>query len=689
MSAPKLQGRASQVDSLSRCFLQVLLVTSNKKRLIPAIALVWVLPALSLAQTKSDLSQLELEDLVQVKVVSASRHPEDLRNVAAAMMVISREDIDRSGAQSIPELLRLVPGFHVAELSSSRWSVSARGFPGRFSNKLLVLVDGRSVYSPVFAGVYWEAMDIDLSDIERIEVIRGPGGSLWGSNAVNGVVNILTRKPTGVELGRLAIGGGDLLRSKISFSRELPVGSSALRVYGRMRELGGLLSPVLATGDAVENLRSGHIGFRLDRESGGSSLSIQGKLQSSAISQMNLDPISTEPYVSKRSGVVHHDIGVLSVHRTDNSPKVSRHISLDFESQNLEDLKLNVRSQSWTAGIQQTHAVGRADLSLGADLRSIRLKTAASPMVSMGTPDRNLQYISAYATLAYRPSDSTSVTAGLKAERNTFTGWELQPNLRVSHRLSNATTVWGALTRAVRTPSLADTDASIVTAGGTNEGLPYLAILYGNPDFKSESVAAKELGIRTSLSERKSLDISIYQNRLTDLRGQDMLTPIIDGDPPALTQPLLITNRFSGTTAGLELAYRERLVNHGVWGLKYQWYSEKLTDRRPGGGPLSTYGEDGRGQTPRHEVGAYVSVNLDDRLRVGATLLFTGGDIANEVKPIWLGSLRFDYAVASDQQFALTISNVLNSRNPQNETDLGDPQGRSRRSIAAFWERRF
>ena len=164
-----------------------------------------------------DLTDLTLEELMSVTVTSASKRTEKLSETAAAMYVITQEDIRRSGANSIPEVLRMVPGMQVARIDGNKWAISARGFNGRFANKLLVLIDGRTVYSPLFSGVYWDAQDVLMEDVQRIEVIRGPGATLWGANAVNGVINIITKSANESQGGMISAGGG---------SKESPFGSA-------------------------------------------------------------------------------------------------------------------------------------------------------------------------------------------------------------------------------------------------------------------------------------------------------------------------------------------------------------------------------------------------------------------------------------------------------------------------------
>jgi len=199
----------------------------TQPKLLVCLLVVCFAPAGRAAQQPRDLTEISLEELMNIEVVSVSRKQQRLSEVPAAVYVITQEDIRRSGATSIPEVLRMAPGVQVARIDSSLWAITARGFNGRFANKLLVLMDGRSVYSPVFSGVYWEVQDTLLEDIDRIEVIRGPGATMWGANAVNGVINIITKAAAQTQGGLVTAGGGNEERGFGGLRYGGPLGSNA------------------------------------------------------------------------------------------------------------------------------------------------------------------------------------------------------------------------------------------------------------------------------------------------------------------------------------------------------------------------------------------------------------------------------------------------------------------------------
>jgi iron complex outermembrane receptor protein len=238
---------------------------SVPSRLLRCLSLAFALGFVASASAESlppEPLDISLEDLLRVEVTSASRKSERLHDVAAAVFVISRDDIERSGATSIPEALRMAPGVDVARLANNRWAVSIRGFNNRFGNKLLVLMDGRSIYSPIFSGVFWENEDTLLEDIDRIEVIRGPGAAMWGANAVNGVINIITRRPRDTQGNLLVAGAGSEERAFASFRHGGQAGDGHYRVWGKAFD-----RDESVTGDGRSGndyWRSGRVGFRGD-----------------------------------------------------------------------------------------------------------------------------------------------------------------------------------------------------------------------------------------------------------------------------------------------------------------------------------------------------------------------------------------------------------------------------------------
>ena len=243
-----------------------------------------------------DLTEFSIEDLMQVKVVSAAKMEQAVQDTAAAVYVITADDIRRSGVTNVMEALRLAPGVEVSRIDSSRWAITIRGFNGRFANKLLVMIDGRTVYNNQFSGVYWEIQDLFLPDIERIEVIRGPGGSLWGANAVNGVINIITKNTKDTQSGLVSLTAGNLERAIAGIRYGGKLGDDAhYRLYGQFTQRGSLVAA--AGGDAGDNWNIGSGGFRLDwTPSARDTVAAQGGYYNGNFNQNYMFPTLIAPY---------------------------------------------------------------------------------------------------------------------------------------------------------------------------------------------------------------------------------------------------------------------------------------------------------------------------------------------------------------------------------------------------------
>jgi len=244
-----------------------------------------------------DVTTLSMEDLMNMQVTSVSKRTQKVADAAAAVFVITQDDIRRSGATSIPEALRLAPGIEVARIDENKWAIASRGFNGRFDNKLLVLIDGRSVYTPLFSGVYWNVQDVLLEDVDRIEVIRGPGATLWGANAVNGVINIITKKAKDTQSALVSTGAGTEERASGSARYGSTIGNTAFRVYGKYFNWGPSQYPSGMTAhDGWDALRGG---FRADwAPAGPNSLTVQGDIYQSKYGETLTVPSLSAPYSS-------------------------------------------------------------------------------------------------------------------------------------------------------------------------------------------------------------------------------------------------------------------------------------------------------------------------------------------------------------------------------------------------------
>jgi iron complex outermembrane receptor protein len=523
-----------------------------------------LLVALSLAisaraqNPPEDLSKLSVEDLMNVQVTSVSKKEQKVSQTAAAIFVITQDDIRRSGANNIPDLLRMVPGVNVAQINSNIWAISVRGFNGEFSNKLLVMLDGRIVYLPTFSGVFWDVLDLPLEDIERIEVIRGPGGATWGANAVDGVINIITRNASETHGGMVVAGAGNLDQGFGTLQYGGTAGKSTdYRVFAKyfnQHDLPGLQGP--NGGDGWHILRGG---FRVDSKlSPKDELSVTGDMYGSrvgdisgAVSSVASPAVQTVfNEANTTGGYVQADWSHRQSERSDTSLQVS------FDRYRRND---GLRETRNTLDLDFSHHfrwASRQDIVWGLGYRYSASSTDGDLFFSLKPPDLNTQLFSAFVQdeVALIP-DRLSLIAGAKIEHNYFTGFGVMPTLRATWALHEHQMVWAAISRALRTPSEIDT-ASQLTVNGfvPPSGPPVLIRIVGNPAFQNETEIAYEAGYRTQLSDRLSLDLTAYYNSYNQLESTEPEPSFLETDPPPphIVMPLNYENLMRGKTHGVE-----------------------------------------------------------------------------------------------------------------------------------------
>ena len=484
-------------------------------------------PAIADEVSTSALKTMSVEDLMNIEVTSVARHPEKLLEAASAIQVITQDDIRRSGATSIPEALRLADNLQVAQKNSHDWAISARGFNTDLANKLLVMIDGRTVYTPLYSGVFWDVQDYLLEDIDRIEVISGPGGALWGANAVNGVINIITKSAKDTQGVYAEAGGGSQPQDFTGVRYGGSLGAdSAYRVYGKYFDRG---AEVLANGDsASDSWRQGRAGFRMDSDATAHDrLTLQGDYYDgreneqtggiAAVSGANLlgrwtRSVSDESDFSLQSYLDQTHLGdpeaPLMVSGMQFSPAGTVYDDLttydvDFQHR----FSLGARNRVvWGLGYRYTHDA-----------------VIEAPSVGFFPAVLAQNLYSAFVQDELALARNLSFTLGTKLEHNDYTGFEFEPDARLSWALNSSQALWAAVSRAVRTPSRIDTDLSEGTP-------PYLVLLKGNPDFTSEALLAYELGYRAQLNSAFTASVSSFYNQYNDLRSTSF-TPAHDFAP--------------------------------------------------------------------------------------------------------------------------------------------------------------
>ncbi len=541
-------------------------VTLNYRagKIVRAVALATILGSASLParaqQESADLTARSLEDLMNIEVTSVSKIKQTLSRTAAAIFVISAEDILRSGARNIPDLLRMVPGMDVAQINASTWAISARGFNGRFSNVLLVLVDGRPVYTQTFGGVFWDVLDLPFVDIERIEVIRGPGGSIWGANAVNGVVNIITKKasetPGGVVLG----GGGNLDQGFGAIQYGGSAGDSTdYRVYTKYFNQDHLPNSASQDGGDGWHLLQG--GFRTDSVlSSKDTLTVEGNVYDAREGIPTTDfpsvtspaPQNIEQLANQTGGFVQ---GVWD-HTLSTDSDTTLRVSYDRYEYN--DI---IREHRSTLGLDFQHHFSRwsrQNIVWGLTYVYSPWNSDGNLTASFVPSKLNTQLFSSFVQdeIAIVP-DRFYLSIGAKLEHNYYTGFDFMPSARVTWALSAHHTLWAAVSQAERTPSAIDASARYTLSAFPGPGgIPVLVTFIGNPQVKDEGLIAYEMGYRTSVRRTLSMDFTAYYNNYSDQYTREPLAPFLDNVPPPthFILPITYENLMHGETEGIEVA---------------------------------------------------------------------------------------------------------------------------------------
>jgi iron complex outermembrane recepter protein len=549
-------------------------VLSNRQRpfhsglLLVQVAMLFLLllPAWPQAAAPG-LTDLSLEDLLNTKVISVSKTEQKMSRTASAIFVITAADIGRSGATNIPDLLRMVPGIDVAQIDANTWAITARGFNGRFSNELLVMVDGRTVYTPTFGGVFWDVLDFPLEDIERIEVIRGPGGTIWGANAVNGVINIITKRAAETKGGMVVAGGGNLDQGFGTVQYGGGLGKRTdYRIFTKYFNQNHLPAPGGAVGvDGWHVLRGG---FRVDsRLSAKDSLMIQGDLYtgreggagSFLPSVTSPGPENIDFEVPLSGGFLHSSWNHFFSARSGTSLQVSfdRYKRNDELAEKRRTINLEFEHHfAWST---------RQEIVWGVNYRNTDSDTLGSLSFSLHPADVNMQLFSLFMQdeIALVP-DKLYLTIGTKLDHNYYTGFNLLPSARVAWTPRPSHMFWAAISRADRTPAETDTARRINFGGFQGPGgTPTLVALVGNPLFDNEGLTAYEAGYRTTPLSNFSIDLAAYYSDYDHQQTTEPATPFFETSPapPHLVLPLTYQNLMHGESHGFEIAVNWKVTD--------------------------------------------------------------------------------------------------------------------------------
>ena len=571
--------------------------------------------AQSTQSTQTDLTSLQIEDLMNVDVTSASKKEQKMSRVPAAIFVITQEDIRRSGATNIPDLLRMVPGLEVAQITPSVWAISARGFNSQYSNKLLVLIDGRTVYTPLFSGVYWDAQDVPLDSIERIEVIRGPGATVWGTNAVNGVINIMTKITRETPGGMATAEGGTLDHGSGMVRYGGRIGArGSYRAFADGFEIGPFLTPDHQ--NAQDDWYRFHGGFRVDEEvSAKDSLTMEGEAVRGNAGEMVTTIVSLQPPVNANLDLRDRFSGwsLLGRWKRVLSPGSETTLQAYFDRSNRGDTTYGYGLNTFDVDFQH-HGVWRRrqDFVWGLGYRLNSDNSAREFRFSVNPQALTYQIFSSFVQdeIALRP-DHLYVSVGTKLEHNYFNGTNLQPTARVTWAPEGRDMVWAAVSGAQRTPSRGETafrENQAVYPGPDN--LPILISVFGNPAQKNEHLIATEAGFRRAWTDRLSFDSALFFNQYQDLRSGEPGATRLEADPPPvhLLMPITIANLLHGETHGIEAFASLKLADRWTLSPGYTFLTMHL-HRDATGLDVGT-GPETEGGIPNQQAQLRSNVNL-------------------------------------------------------------------------------
>ena len=601
--------------------------------------------------TSASLADLNLEQLLNVSVTSVSKKEQKLNDAAAAVAVLSNDDLRRSGVTSIAEALRLVPGMDVASINASQWAVSARGFNSLYAKKLLVLVDGRAVYSPNFAGVYWDLQQTSLEDVDRIEVIRGPGATVWGANAVNGVINVVTRSAKDSQGGLIYAGGGNVHQTIGGARYGGRIGENTYyRVFGGYQLTDD--SPLANRQSAADTWQGGQGGFRVDHyPDENAHLTWQGDA-----SLVDLDSHDSSAY----------NINTLGRWTRTLSERSSIEAQVYYDRLNRNET-LRARSTADTVDFTAQHTFGlgeRNNVIWGFGYRYFSGKFGQStPFIQIRQTDTHQQCFNTFVQDEFQVvPDKLILTLGTKLEHNDFTGLEVEPSIRSVFKITERQTLWSAVSRATRTPSeIEGHDVFGVFYGApfAGPGGTYVPTIISNPNLDSERLWAYEIGYRIQPTKRLSLDFAAFYNKYSDLIAIGSISRFVPGIPFGSAE-IPWGNVLEGETYGGEAS--ATLAATETWRLTAS-YSLLLADLR---GAASGTPEDEEASAPHHQGILRSSYDFSKAASLDSQLRYQ--DSIKGVPSYITADLRLSYRPTDRLELSLVGQNLLDDRHPEQST---------------------
>jgi iron complex outermembrane receptor protein len=617
------------------------------------------------------LKGLSLEELGNIEVITASKSPVKLSQTAAAVYVITQDDIRRSGVTSLPEALRLAPGVDVAQIDSVKWAVGIRGFQSRLSREVLVLIDGRSVYSPLFHGVYWEVQDTLLEDIDRIEVIRGPGGTIWGANAVDGVINIITKNAKDTKGTLISGGGGTVAQGFLDFRQGGGNDDFSYRIYGKGYDQG---PESHSDGREFDDWRRAQGGFRTDwKIDDRDTLTMQGDIYDGVAGEsVRITTIAPPSIANVNQNALLSGGNFLA--RWQRILKNGSDIQLQGYYDRVNRLQANQAEYRNTFDVDFVHHIKldeRQDFIwvLGARLSPANLPEIVSSYVF--NPDhRTDQVYTAYAQDQISlVEDRLELTFGAKLLHSSFTGFDLEPSLSLLWTPTPKRTFWAAVTRAVRTPS--DIEDTLQTTTLLTTAPLAFSQTTGDGRFTSETLLGYNAGYRSLITRSFSLDLAVFFNQYNHLLSLEPEAPFTENDQgtPATMYPYINGNGIKGTTAGFEIAADWKPTTW--WRLESSWsYLRMNLHTIPTSLDTTTVAQD-EGESPDHQAQLQSYFDVSRNLEFSLTFRYVGAIPYYLVPAYETADARIAWRPVKHFEFAVVGRNLLQPRHFEYGGDPG------------------
>jgi len=609
----------------------------------------------------SDLTKASLEDLANIQVTSVSRKEQKLSQTGGSVYVITQEDIRRSGLMNIPDLLRMVPGVDVARVDANAWAISIRGFNRRYSDKVLVLIDGRSVYNETYSGVYWDQLDVPLEDIDRIEVVRGPGGTVWGANAVNGVINIITKSSIDTQGGLITAGTGSEETAEGLLQYGGKIGTKgAYRAFGRYSNIESATFP--GGGRSADGWHASRGGFRSDWVlSPQDTLTVQGDLfqtgEGQTVTALLANHLPDASTFNDRVTVGGGNILGRLTHKYSNGSELT--LQSYYDRFHRYDAADNTEQKA-AADLQVHFRIGsRQDLVTGTGYSLTNSNYVGAYFAFFVPPRRTVSLLSAFVQDEIKLTDSVRLTLGSKFEHNAFTGFEYEPSVQLVWTPRSRQTFWMSAARTIRQPSIADEDLRVdLTTFPLAGGGFGLVQLLGNRKLEAERLRDYELGYRAQVRSRVSLDATVFWSDYSDLRTLEPGLPFFTSDPgpPHLVTPLSWGNLARARNYGAELS--------ASWDVTARWrISPSFSFLRMNVIPDSLSGDTGsagtKGDSPAHQAQLRSSLKVTRHLEWDTSAYFVGRLNTGPVPAYTRLDTRLGWALGESVYFSVSGQNLL------------------------------